>query len=74
MSDQKLVRMANQIAAFFAHEGEERSVDDIVNHLEQFWDPRMRASIVAHLDSGGEGLDPLARSAVEMLRKTANTT
>jgi hypothetical protein len=28
----------------------------------------MRAAIFEHLENGGAGLDPLARSAVEMLR------
>jgi len=69
--DKKLVYMANQIGKFFAHEGESQAVASIATHLKKFWDPRMRRIIVAHLDAGGEGLDPLARKAVEQLRPAA---
>jgi formate dehydrogenase subunit delta len=68
MQIEKLVMMANQIAAFFAAQGDERAIPQIANHLEKFWDPRMRAQVVAHLDSGGAGLHPLARAAVQNLR------
>jgi formate dehydrogenase subunit delta len=65
---EKLVMMANQIARFFVHEGPERAPASIADHLRQFWDPRMRASIKALLAAeGGAGLDPLARAAVERL-------
>jgi hypothetical protein len=30
----------------------------------------MRAAIIAHLDAGGLGLDPLVRAAVDRLRAT----
>lgn len=68
MSPDKLVYMANQIGKFFAHEGEEKAVVGIANHIAQFWDPRMRKEIFKHLDAGGAGLDPFARKAVESLK------
>jgi formate dehydrogenase subunit delta len=37
------------------------------DHLKLFWDPRMRREILAHLDAGGDGLDPVTRSALERL-------
>ena len=49
MRPEKLVRMANQIASFFAHEGPERATASIADHLRKFWDPRMRGQIVAAL-------------------------
>ncbi len=58
---------ANQIGRFFASQGEERAVPLIADHLVKFWDPRMRSEIVAHLRSGGGGLDPLVRKAVESM-------
>jgi formate dehydrogenase subunit delta len=67
MSPDKLVYMANQIGKFFAGQGEEKAVPLIADHLTKFWDPRMRAAIVAHLDVGGDGLDPLAREAIKKL-------
>lgn len=67
MQHDKLVMMANQIARFFAAQGEARALPQIVDHLEKFWDPRMRKGIRQHLAAGGEGLDPLARAAVDAL-------
>ena len=67
MSPERLVYMANQIGQFFAARGPEKGVDGIVDHLHKFWDPRMRRAIVVHFQSGGEGLDPLPRRAVERL-------
>lgn len=69
----KLVYMANQIAKFFAAEGEDKAVAGTADHLARFWDPRMRAIIVAHLDAGGAGLDPIAKAAVERLARPAKT-
>ena len=46
MRIEKLVTMANQIAAFFAAQGEERAVPQIAGHIEKFWiracEPRFR--------------------------------
>lgn len=68
MNQEKLVRMANQIAGFFAHEGPERATLSIEDHLRKFWDPRMRDEIVAALADGrAAGLHPLAAAAIERL-------
>jgi formate dehydrogenase subunit delta len=67
----KLIYMANQIGRFFATQGTDRAVAGTANHLRKFWDPGMRQSILAHLDAGGEGLDPLVRKAIEELRPKA---
>ena len=45
MQSDKLVVMANQIAKFFAVQGEARAVPQIADHIEKFWDPRMRRQI-----------------------------
>lgn len=74
MSPEKLSYMANQIGKFFAHQGEEKAVAGIANHIVRFWDPRMRAAIFAHLDAGGAGLDPFTRKAVASLREGATHT
>lgn len=68
MQAEKLTMMANQIGRFFKSQGETAAPAAIADHLKKFWDPGMRADIVAHLDSGGAGLDPLVRSGVELLR------
>lgn len=64
----KLVRMANQIATEFGNQRDADPATATWDHLWHFWDPRMSAQIIAHLDQGGEGLSDTARRAVEMLR------
>ena len=67
MSAQKLVHMANQIAAFFRSQPEEAAAQGVADHIKSFWNPVMRREIYAHLRAGGEGLDPLAREGLEAL-------
>jgi formate dehydrogenase subunit delta len=68
MNVEHLVRMANDIAAFFqAESSPAQAPQDVASHLKRFWDPRMRREILAHLDGGGAGLSGLARRAVELL-------
>ena len=66
-SPDKLVYMVNQIGRFFASQGGEAAVTGTADHIRNFWDPRMRAAILAHLAAGGDGLDATARRAVELL-------
>jgi formate dehydrogenase subunit delta len=68
-SDERLVIMANQIAKFFASQKHDQAVEGARNHIAQFWDPRMRSRIRAHLADGGSGLDPLAREAIGRLTR-----
>lgn len=70
MRIEKLVMMANQIAAFFAIQGEERAVPQIAKHLTQFWDPRMRTQIIAYVNDSGSGLTPLAKAGILQLTQS----
>ncbi len=67
-SPDKLVYMANQIGKFFVSQGRDKAPAAIAEHLNKFWDPRMRAAIIAHLRAGGAGLDPPVRDAVKNVR------
>jgi formate dehydrogenase subunit delta len=67
MSPDKLVYMANQIGKFFSTQGGDQAVTGTLAHIKAFWDPRMRATIIAHLQAGGAGLDPVTRQAIEKL-------
>ena len=60
--------MANQIGKFFENQGHDRAVLGVAEHITKFWDPRMRKAIIAHLESGGAGLDVNVRDAIERLR------
>ena len=73
MTPETLVRMANQIADFFKALPDEEALAGASNHIRMFWDPRMRAKMAAHLAAGGEGLNPLARQAVEKVCQPVKT-
>jgi formate dehydrogenase subunit delta len=66
---QNLVKMANSIGDFFAAwPDRQQACDEIASHLKRFWDPRMRAEIIAHVENtGGEGLDAIVVEAVRRL-------
>ncbi len=68
MSPEKMVMMANQIATFFNTQPGEDQAERVADHLNDFWEPRMRAQLAAHIEKGGEGLDPLILSAFAFLR------
>ena len=70
MSDQvdpaeKLVRMANQIAAFFRSYPQEEAAAGVHDHIVAFWSPSMRRDLLARSDH--PGLDPLAATALRTL-------
>jgi formate dehydrogenase subunit delta len=68
MKAERLVTMANDIAAFFASEKDRAAaVAGVTNHLRRFWEPRMRRQIIEHYRAGGGGLTELASAAVEEL-------
>ncbi len=55
MSPDRLVYMANQIGSFFKSQGEAKAVPGIADHINKFWDPRMRSAILAHWEAGARG-------------------
>ncbi|MCK9989295.1 MAG: formate dehydrogenase subunit delta [Rugosibacter sp.] len=71
MHVENLIKMANQIGAFFeAMPDHEQAVADIVRHLKNSWDPRMRASLLQHVAAEVDAeLKPIVREALALLRK-----
>jgi formate dehydrogenase subunit delta len=71
MDGRKLVKMANEIAAFFAAEPERRiGVEGVANHLQRFWEPRMRREFLALFDrDGGQGMHELVVEALRSHRQ-----
>jgi formate dehydrogenase subunit delta len=68
MDIDRLVAMANDIAAFFASEPDPQSAaEQVENHLRRFWEPRMRIEICRHASEGGAGLSALALRGVQLL-------
>lgn len=62
-STERLVYMANQIAANLATSDD--PVSSTANHIELFWNPRMKKMILAH---GSDGLSPTAAAAIARLQ------
>ncbi|GJD92307.1 MULTISPECIES: formate dehydrogenase subunit delta [Methylobacterium] len=60
----KLVRMANQIAAFFRSYPEEEAVAGIDKHIRAFWTPKMIANLETALPEQGERVDDLVVRAL----------
>jgi formate dehydrogenase subunit delta len=69
MDVERLVAMANDIAAFFDSEPDKAvAAEGVRAHLRKYWEPRMRRQIVEHLAAGGAGLGATAREAVRLLQ------
>jgi formate dehydrogenase subunit delta len=69
---QRLVAMANDIAAFFDADADKAvAAEGVRSHIARFWEPRMRREIIAHVTAGGAGLAPTAMSAVRLLKPVA---
>ena len=71
MDGKTLVKMANEIAAFFAAEPvRAAAVEGVAGHLQRFWEPRMRRAIFAELDAGGQrGMHELVLEALQRHRQ-----
>jgi formate dehydrogenase subunit delta len=67
MQIEKLVKMANQIGAFFEADPEHSAaVEGVTSHLCRFWEPRMRRQLLAWVDeTGGQELVPIVREAIQ---------
>jgi formate dehydrogenase subunit delta len=71
-----LIRMANSIGNFFeAMPDREEAVEGIANHIQKFWEPRMRNQLFGFLDAHPDGraddcqLHPLVLGTVTAQRK-----
>ncbi|MGL4319899.1 MAG: formate dehydrogenase subunit delta [Paracoccaceae bacterium] len=71
MSPDKLIHMANQIATFFTTKPEAEGLAGIAEHINAYWEPRMRNQLFAHLDAGGAGLHPLFIAAAKGIKRPA---
>jgi formate dehydrogenase subunit delta len=65
--DEKLIYMANQIAAFFAAQGHDKAVAGVADHLKRFWEPHMRARLLQLAPEHGAELKPAVREALPLL-------
>lgn len=56
MRHEDLIHRANIIAQNFAGYGLEGQVTETRNHIRMFWEPRLKAQLLAHVADGGAGL------------------
>jgi formate dehydrogenase subunit delta len=66
-----LLRMAGQIAKFFAGQPRANAADEVADHIMKFWDPVMRRQLIEYVAAGGEGVDPLVVAAARKLTTPA---
>ena len=64
MDGEKLVFMANQIAAFFKAYPEEDAIVGVRDHIVSFWTPGMRRTLQARMLGSTEGLEHLVVAAM----------
>lgn len=68
MSDNHLVKMANDIGNFFrAEPNREDAIGGIANHIDKFWTPRMRQKLIEQWRGSEADLDELPLEAVRRL-------
>lgn len=65
---QRLIRKANQVAGFFGAQPHIDAAAAVTDHILKFWSPRLRDQAIAYLDAGGDGLEALAKEALERIR------
>ena len=68
MHAKDLIRMANQIAGYFASYPHDHAVAEVASHIRDFWEPRMRHALLAHIEAGGHGLHDLVLKVATHLR------
>ena len=69
MSADKIIRMANQISKFMESKPHDEGVMGLANHINDFWEPRMRRQFFDLLDGGADGFRPLVVEAAAKIRR-----
>ena len=59
-----MIRMANQIAAYFEAYPRPEALTGIASHIKGAWTPRMRKQLDEYIEGGAEGLSPLVTAAI----------
>lgn len=70
MDNSNLIKMANNIGAFFKSEPDrETAIHGVEQHMKNFWEPRMRTQIIDYVEKGGSDLLDIVTEAVKKLAK-----
>jgi formate dehydrogenase subunit delta len=66
MHIERLIKMANDIGDFFKAEPVRAdAIAGIANHIQRFWEPRMREQILEYVAKDGSELAELVRDALK---------
>jgi len=73
MKSANLIKMANQIGAFFdAMPDHEQAVKDVAAHIQKNWEPRMRTALHNHITQAGDReLSPIVRDALHIVQRAS---
>lgn len=63
----KLIRMANQIAQFFRNQKDMPPPEAVAAHINDFWSYQMRSDLLAQLGPDS-GADPIVEAARDFIR------
>ena len=75
MDVDKLVRMANQIAANFdGGRDESLAVAGVTDHISRFWSPSMRKQLIARWRENPSDLSPRAAQAIASIAESMATS
>lgn len=64
----RIVRMANQIGTFFLSKPHQEGVAGVAEHINRFWEPRMRSQFFEMIEAGHAGFDTLVVEAATQVR------
>ncbi len=67
--EEKLIYMANQIADTFQAMQPHDAVNETADHINKFWEPRMRRHLFEIIERGGQGLKPLVLEAAPKVKR-----
>jgi len=71
--EERLVYMANQIATFFKSQPADEAADGVADHINKFWEPRMRCRLFTIIERNGTGLSPLVLEAARKIKRPQAT-
>jgi len=62
-----MVHNANQIALYFAGFPREEAIAGVQDHIQKFWERRMKDQLIDYIAHGGTGLHELVLEAVKRM-------
>ncbi|MCP5143994.1 MAG: formate dehydrogenase subunit delta [Gammaproteobacteria bacterium] len=70
-TNSNIIRMANHIANSFSGYSEEAAVKETAEHINAFWETRMRAQLFGLSDAERATLTPVVQTAMLSIRQPA---